>query len=301
MLGDAPRAGAELMPDEQTKELAKTEEAQLPANMDFDMTRPKTLLQAFTVAQYLANSGMFPDAQSARQAFGKIAIALDLGLSPTQGLRSIHIIEGKPELGFDVIGALLKAAGYSWRTEFEGREACNITFYSPDGAELGVSDFTMDDAKAAGLAGKKNWTAYARNMLFARALSNGARWFAPEVFGGAVYGEGEISGKDLKEGLPTLTIEPEDMDDFGDDQSVIIDSGATGGGGIVHSTVPDNWLGHLIGGDDYQEWDEAASGRIEEFVESHTCPVTDTDESAKNLTELKFKKWLKTLGSGENE
>jgi len=51
----------------------------------------------------------------------------------------------------------------------------------------------MADAKAAGLDQKDNWKKYKRNMLFARALSNGQKWYAPDVFNGAtVYTPDEL-------------------------------------------------------------------------------------------------------------
>jgi hypothetical protein len=68
-----------------------------------------------------------------------------------------------------------------------------------------TSVFTIEDARAADLIAGKNghtWKKYARNMLFARALTNGARWHCADVFGGPVYtpeemgaavdGEGEV-------------------------------------------------------------------------------------------------------------
>jgi hypothetical protein len=53
----------------------------------------------------------------------------------------------------------------------------------PSGEELGESSFSLEDAKRAGLAGD-NWRKYPRNMLYARAVSNAARWYAPEVLTG---------------------------------------------------------------------------------------------------------------------
>jgi hypothetical protein len=48
------------------------------------------------------------------------------------------------------------------------------------------------DAKAAGLAGKDVWKQYPRNMLFARALTNGMRWFTPDLLRCADgYSEGD--------------------------------------------------------------------------------------------------------------
>ena len=37
-----------------------------------------------------------------------------------------------------------------------------------------------------------NWKNYPRNMLFARAMTNGARWFCPDVYCG--YAEEELEG-----------------------------------------------------------------------------------------------------------
>jgi hypothetical protein len=60
------------------------------------------------------------------------------------------------------------------------------------GQTIGVSSFTMEDAKRAGLSGGDNWKKYPRNMLFARAMSNGAKWYCPDVFGGPVYTPDEL-------------------------------------------------------------------------------------------------------------
>lgn len=65
-----------------------------------------------------------------------------------------------------------------------------------DGKRRGISRFTLDDARAARLIkddARAAWNTSPRNMLLARAMSNGCKWFVPEVFGGMpVYTEGEI-------------------------------------------------------------------------------------------------------------
>ena len=50
----------------------------------------------------------------------------------------------------------------------------------------------MEDARRAGLENKFIWKQYPRNLLFARALTNGARWYCAEIFGGAVYTREEL-------------------------------------------------------------------------------------------------------------
>ena len=49
---------------------------------------------------------------------------------------------------------------------------------------------------AAGLDSNTNWRKYPRNMLFARAISNGARWYCPDLFGGSpVYTPDELGAE----------------------------------------------------------------------------------------------------------
>jgi hypothetical protein len=49
---------------------------------------------------------------------------------------------------------------------------------------LGISTFSIDDAKKAGT---KNIDRFPKNMLFARALSNGVKFYTPDVFSQSVY------------------------------------------------------------------------------------------------------------------
>lgn len=155
--------------------------------------------QTYRVATALAASGMFKDARQAEQAFAKILIGRDLGLSPTQAMMGIHIIEGKPELSANLQAAFVKRAPeYDYRVVQLTDVLCELVFVRATGdgeTELGRSSFTIEDAKHAGLAGRGPWKSYPRNMLFARAMSNGVAWYCPDVTGGLrVYAEGEVGG-----------------------------------------------------------------------------------------------------------
>ncbi len=69
-------------------------------------------------------------------------------------------------------------------------ELCKIAFYERWGSEwqeVGQSDFSIDDAKRANLLNNPTWKNYPRNMLYARAMSNGQRWFAPDALGVVGY------------------------------------------------------------------------------------------------------------------
>jgi hypothetical protein len=77
---------------------------------------------------------------------------------------------------------------YDYRVRQMDSNAVKIEFFEiEDGkrVSVGVSEFTKEDAAAAST---QNMGKFARNMMFARAMSNGVKWFCPDVFdGNAVY------------------------------------------------------------------------------------------------------------------
>jgi hypothetical protein len=158
----------------------------------------------YRLAKGLAASGFFKDATQANQAFAKLIFGRDLGLSATQALTDIYIVEGKPEMSANLQASKVKASGrYDYTVDHLDNEKCVLSFYAlvtpplrfdAERQPIGVSEFTMDDAKRAGLAGKGVWQKYPKNMLFARAMSNGVAFYCPDVMNGIrVYAEGEIA------------------------------------------------------------------------------------------------------------
>jgi hypothetical protein len=63
----------------------------------------------------------------------------------------------------------------------------------PTWETLGVSTFTLEDARSAELVKTGSaWAKHPRNMLFARAMSNGVKWHMPDLLGGMpVYTEAD--------------------------------------------------------------------------------------------------------------
>jgi hypothetical protein len=159
----------------------------------------------YRLGRGLAASGMFKDARQADQAFAKLIFGRDLGLSATQAMTDIHIIEGKPEMSANLQASKVKASGrYDYTVDELTPERCQLSFYELARAPmamratrelLGVSEFTIEDAQRAGLVKDKSpWVKYPRNMLFARAMSNGVAWYCPDVMNGIrVYAEGELA------------------------------------------------------------------------------------------------------------
>lgn len=142
------------------------------------------------LSEMFARSGYFTDAREAAQVGVKILAGREMGIGPFASVNGFHIISGRPAMGANLMAAAVKASGkYDYRVREMGVEACRIEFFQA-GESIGVSEFTIADARKAGT---KNLDKFARNMLFARAMSNGVRWFCPDVFmGAAVYTPEEL-------------------------------------------------------------------------------------------------------------
>jgi hypothetical protein len=143
-----------------------------------------TATEIMSIGKAFAESGMFPDIKSAAQAIVKIQAGAELGIAPFAAMSGIHIISGKPTIGAGVMAAMVKSSGkYDYRIVEQTEKKCSIDYYQ--GSEMiGNSTFTIEDAKKAGT---KNTDKFPRNMLFARAMSNGVKWYTPDVFAGPVY------------------------------------------------------------------------------------------------------------------
>lgn len=137
-----------------------------------------------SMAKQFAESGMFLDAKQAGQAFVKIQAGQEIGIPPFAAMSGIHIIQGKPTIGAGLIASTVKGSGkYDYKVAKMDEKICSIDFYQ--GSEIiGNSTFTIEDAKKALT---KNIDKFPKNMLFARAISNGVKWFCPDVFSGPVY------------------------------------------------------------------------------------------------------------------
>ncbi len=156
------------------------------------------------VAKMMALSNYFEAKGDNPQSIAKIGVAIlagrEMGIGEFASVNGIHIINGKPTMGANLMAARVKAHPvYNYKVKEMTTEIVSIDFY--EGAEMiGNSSFSMKDAKAAGLSGG-NWNKYPRNMLFARAMSNGVRWYTPDVFeGNTVYTPDELGADVDSEG-----------------------------------------------------------------------------------------------------
>lgn len=169
----------------------------------------RTMDDAERAARAMVASGFFQDSKQASQAVVKILAGQELGFGPFASMTGVNIIQNKPVLAANLMAAAVKRQGkYNYRVVELTDERCELAFFEA-GQEVGRSIFGKTDAEKAGLLAKDNWRKYPRNMYFARALSNGQKWYAPDVFNGAtVYTPDELGAKVDEEGNAIIDAQP---------------------------------------------------------------------------------------------
>ena len=152
------------------------------------------------MAEHFFKSGVFQDVKDMSVALVKIQAGQELGISPIMAMKEVYLIPSKSgvkiQIGASLQAAMIKKSGkYDYRIVEHSKEICTIHFFEKRAdkwEKIGDESFSIADARAAGLtAGKDVWTKHPKNMLFARAMSNGAKWYCPDVFGGAIYNESD--------------------------------------------------------------------------------------------------------------
>ena len=143
--------------------------------------------------------------QAIAQLATKILAGREMGYGPFASVQGIHVIQGKPVISANLMAAAVKRSGrYDYRVRRLDNDGCEVEFFQRNGDKwdsLGKSAFTREDAKAASLLSKDNWSKFARNMFFARALSNGIRWYCADVFdGSAAYTPDELGADEDADG-----------------------------------------------------------------------------------------------------
>lgn len=145
-------------------------------------------IDTMSLGRLLAQSGYFADAKDAAQAVVKVLAGRELGLGPVASMTGVYIVKGKPSLSANLLAGVLKRSGkYTFRVVKHDDAQCEIAFFErQDGKweEIGRSAFTAADARRAGT---QNMERFPRNMLYARAMTNGIRWYCPDVFAGGIY------------------------------------------------------------------------------------------------------------------
>jgi|688.fasta_scaffold00244_103 hypothetical protein len=134
------------------------------------------------IANHFVQSGYFKDLRSVSQAVVKILKGRELGIGPFTAIDQINMIQGRPSPNANLIAALIrKSKDYDYEILEHTDQVCRLQILrhgKPSGPPV---EFTYENAKKAGLTRNATYQAYPRNMLFARAISNAAKFGCPDV------------------------------------------------------------------------------------------------------------------------
>lgn len=193
----------------------------------------RNLDDAARVAEAAFRSNLFPGLTSGAAALMKIMLGAEMGFGPAASLADVHVIEGRPSVGAHLRAAAIKRSekyDYSivWRhpdgrlaeTDEPGAAEQNtdrvveLAFWEHTGHKQGAHRkgksgwslmgrlrYAIEDAQAKGWhltqigKPKPPWVKTPRNMLFARALTDGYKTYCPDLTAGVLaYDPDELDG-----------------------------------------------------------------------------------------------------------
>lgn len=158
--------------------------------------QPSNFQELVGFAKMAAGSDLMPKDYKGKPENIMIAVQMgsELGLAPMQSIQNIAVINGRPSLWGDAMLGLVRSSGKctSVREHFEGQgdQYKAVCFTKRiDGDEI-TSEFSIEDAKKAGLFGKQGpWQQYPRRMLQMRARGFALRDAYPDVLKGLIAAE----------------------------------------------------------------------------------------------------------------
>lgn len=167
---------------------------------------PENFAELWNVGKLLYQSGYFKSVADVSQACVKIMAGREMGFSPIASLMHTYFINGKLAYEGVLLASAAKRRGYTFTPVRWTGDICEIRFSGPGLGDGAVTSFSMEEAKAAGLATKDNWRKHPKMMLWWRCISQGVRAFCPDVFGAgpAGYTPDELGADTDEQGRPLV-------------------------------------------------------------------------------------------------
>ena len=171
------------------------------------------------LADVFMRSGALPNNKNIAELVLKIQAGKEIGLQPFAAVNGIDFISGHRSFRAALVAAKVNESGrYRYRIVESTDLLCRLDWFEREDGKwdlIGQSQFTIDEAKQAGLTSKNVWKSYPSDMLFARALTRGCRRFCPDVFGGApIYTREELENVDAELGDISDDLSGLTYDDF---------------------------------------------------------------------------------------
>lgn len=162
----------------------------------FSEDSPALMKRCIAWAEYMVTSGLLPKhINSPQKAVMTMLKARELGISPLAGMSSIYLVNGNVSLSASLMEAVLRQGGVDIVVGKWDATICQLTFKRKGFSDF-PAEFTIQEAKTAGLTSKDPWKFYTRQMLYNRALSIGAKRIGADLIHGC-YVEGEIEDAEV--------------------------------------------------------------------------------------------------------
>lgn len=166
----------------------------------------------------------------------------EMNVGPMEAIQSFYLVNGTVSMSGKLMSALIHRAGHKIVVEFKQNKvvvhAHRRDPYTRELHEVGVVEFSRDDAEQAGLSGKDTYKSYPRIMWAWRAISWAARMFYADVISGIGYVPEEVDVDAPIEPIPVDEVDvvygPDEqgavengtamvVDEFGDDAEVVME------------------------------------------------------------------------------
>lgn len=139
------------------------------------------------MAEAVARSGLF-GMKNPDQALALMLVAQSENMHPATITQDYDIIQGKACRKTHSVMARFQQMGGKVEWHQLTDAIADATFSHPAGGSLRI-EWTIEQAKKAGLTGKDNWKNYPRAMLRARVIAEGVRAIYPAAIGGMMVSE----------------------------------------------------------------------------------------------------------------
>jgi hypothetical protein len=165
----------------------------------------QTIEQRVQLATMLVHSGLIPQ-RTPEQAMAVMLAGYELGIPPMAAFQNIHAIPQKGgglrlTKSADLAVAIAQQRyGVKLHVVEWTNELCRLVFTRPGFSDVRV-EFTMADARRAGLADKDNWKSWPKPMLASKAKLQGVRMICPEI-GAGFYDADELGAVTDEHGAP---------------------------------------------------------------------------------------------------
>lgn len=167
---------------------------------------PASFAEQMQMARALAESTLLPRHLQRNPANVLLILQAARALNVTAfwAFQSIHVIDGKTTIAAELMRALIIREGHEFRVVESSKDRAVVRIKRKDREEPYVTEFTIEDAREAGLLNKTNWKSYRKAMLVARATSKAAREECPDVLFGHIYSPEELGALVDADGSPIL-------------------------------------------------------------------------------------------------